>query len=108
PLAGVPAAFRFLTNYVPREPDGTLWTFMDIAAGRLLVGTGAPSALLAVIKADVDYLGQVFQEGLRRDEPPGYDTPSRVAALSRQLDLFFSAWVQWLLQAEFPKVYAVY
>jgi CRISPR-associated protein Csm1 len=108
PLARGPATFRFLTNHVPREPDGAVWTFEDIAARRKLGEGAARSGLLAIIKADVDYLGQVFQDGLRRDQPPSYDTPSRVAALSRHLDSFFSAWLEWLLSREFPQVYAVY
>jgi CRISPR-associated protein Csm1 len=108
PAARLPATFRFLTNHVPHEPDGTLWTFEEIASRRKLDEGEASSGLLAVIKADVDYLGQIFREGLRRDEPPGYDTPSRIASLSRQLDLFFTAWLEWLLREEFPNVYAVY
>jgi len=108
PVAHRPATFRFLTNHVPCEPDGTLWTFEEIASQRKLKEGESPSGLLAVIKADVDYLGQIFQEGLRRDDPPGYDTPSRIASLSRQLDRFFTAWLEWLLREEFPNVYAVY
>jgi CRISPR-associated protein Csm1 len=108
PVADRPATFRFLANYVPREPDGTPWTFEDVAARRHLAEGESSPALLAVVKADVDYLGQVFQDGLHRDRPPRYDTAARVAALSRQLDLFFSAWLGWLLGAEFPEVYAVY
>lgn len=99
PLAHVPAGCRYLVNHVPRLEDGYPATFGDIA------GDG----LLSVVKADVDYLGQVFQEGLRRDAPdPSFDTPSRIAALSRQMDTFFSAWMEWLLRTEFPQVYAVY
>lgn len=45
---------------------------------------------------------------MRRDAPPSYDTPSRAASLSRQLDNFFTAWIQWLLQSESRTVYAVY
>ncbi|MFB6272242.1 MAG: type III-A CRISPR-associated protein Cas10/Csm1 [Salinibacter sp.] len=108
PLADQPAEGRYIANHVPTAPDGALWTFADIAAHRQLDDTEAPSGLLAIVKADVDYLGQVFQDGLRRDEPPSYDTPSRIAALSRHLELFFSGWVEWLLRTEFPSVYSVY
>jgi CRISPR-associated protein Csm1 len=109
PVRGYPANFRFLANHVPHDPDdATPWTFGDIAAGRRLEEGEPAPGLLAVIKADVDYLGQVFQDGLRREQPPGYDTPSRVAALSRQLDWFFSAWMQWLLSQEFGRFYTVY
>jgi CRISPR-associated protein Csm1 len=108
PLMTLPAVPRLLANHVPCDPDGTPWTFTDIAAGRRLGEREAPKGLLAVLKADVDYLGQVFQEGLRRDQPPSYDTPARVTGLSRQLDLFFSGWLGWLLKTEFPLTYAVY
>jgi CRISPR-associated protein Csm1 len=94
-----PTAFRYLANHVPREADGSPREFTAIA------GNG----LLGVVKADVDYLGQIFQEGLRRDTTDsGLDTVSRLAALSRQLDWFFSGWLEWLLNAEFPDVYAIY
>jgi CRISPR-associated protein Csm1 len=109
PVSGYPASFRFLANHVPLDPeDGTPWSFSEIAVGRRLQEGESEPALLAVIKADVDYLGQVFQDGLRRERPPGYDTPSRVAALSRQMDWFFSAWIQWLLSQEFNRFYTVY
>lgn len=108
PVAGIPATFRFLANHVPHEPDGTPWTFEDIAARRKLRSDEAPHDLIALVKADVDHLGQVFQEGLRRDTPPSHDIPARFAALSRQLDHFFSAWIEWLLRSEFQHVYTVY
>jgi CRISPR-associated protein Csm1 len=108
-VAGYPANFRFLANHVPLDPDdATPWSFGDIAAGRRLEEGEPAPGLLAVIKADVDYLGQVFQDGLRREQPPGFDTPSRVATLSRQMDWFFSAWMQWLLSKGFPRFYTVF
>ncbi len=109
PVSRYPTNFRFLANHVPYDPDDAMpWSFSDIAAGRRLEDRETAPGLLAVIKADVDYLGQVFQDGLRRERPPGYDTPSRIAALSRQMDWFFSAWVQWLLSQEFDRFYTVY
>lgn len=108
PVTGVPATFRFVANHVPHEPDGTPWTFEDIAACRKVPTAEAPHDLIAIVKADVDYLGQVFQEGLRRDTGASGDIPARFAALSRQLDHFFSAWIEWLLRVEFSNVYTVY
>jgi CRISPR-associated protein Csm1 len=94
-----PASFRYLANYVPREKDGSPRDFGKIA------GAG----LLGVLKADVDHLGQIFQEGLQRDAPAvGLDTVSRLAALSRQLDWFFSGWLEWLLRTTFTNCYIVY
>ncbi|MBC8263344.1 MAG: type III-A CRISPR-associated protein Cas10/Csm1 [Anaerolineales bacterium] len=89
-LRAYPAAFRYLANYVPLRKDGTQLSFEDIAEvpeGRELLG---------YVKADVDYLGILFAQGLRRDEG-GYDTAAHMAALSRELDLFFSGWMQHTL-----------
>jgi CRISPR-associated protein Csm1 len=109
----LPATFRYLANHIRHEPDGTPWTFEDIAAdaGRKLDPDKPSTRLLGVLKADVDYLGQVFQEGLRRDEPEkGFDSIARIATLSRQLDWFFSGWLEWLLtnDARFQSCYTVY
>jgi CRISPR-associated protein Csm1 len=90
-LAGYPAAFRYLANHVPLHPNGAPKTFEDIAAS---VGQGRH--LLGYLKADVDYLGMLFAQGLRRDAG-GYDTAAHLAALSRELDLFFSGWMQHAL-----------
>ena len=88
----VPATFRYLANHVKREGEDP-WTFSDIAAGKKLEGE-TTTRLLGVLKADVDYLGQVFQEGLRREQSAnGFDGLTRIAALSRQMDWFFSGWL---------------
>jgi CRISPR-associated protein Csm1 len=103
----LPAAFRYLANHIPHE-DREPWTFTDIAAEEKLEEE-TTTKMLGVLKADVDHLGQIFQEGLRRDAPgKGSDSLARVATLSRQLDWFFSGWLEWLLTNEFPSCYAVY
>lgn len=68
--------------------------------------SGAP--LLAVVKADVDWLGTLFAWGLQREDAPGPDTLSRSLALSRLIDTFFSGWVQGLLADRFPSCYTIY
>jgi CRISPR-associated protein Csm1 len=94
-----PASFRYLAIYVTRVEAGDPKPFDKIA------GNG----LLGVVKADVDNLGLVFREGLRRDQPQvGLDTASRVAALSRQMDWFFSGWMEWLISTNFSDCYTVY
>jgi len=94
-----PVMFRYLANYIPRDDNGDPKPFDKIA------GNG----LLGILKADVDYLGQVFQEGLRRDSATdGFDTLPRVAALSRELDWFFSGWLEWLLSTKYTDCYTVY
>jgi CRISPR-associated protein Csm1 len=89
-LAGYPGSFRYLANYVPVEETGAQWSFSRIAGG----AEGRP--LLGYVKADVDYLGILFAQGLRRDNE-GYDAAVRVMSLSRELDRFFSGWIQHLL-----------
>jgi CRISPR-associated protein Csm1 len=89
-LASYPASFRYLANHVPLGDYGSQLSFEDIAK----MAQGRP--LLGYVKADVDYLGILFAQGLRRDQG-GYDTAAHMAALSRELDLFFSGWIQHLL-----------
>jgi len=104
---GLPSAFRYLANHIPHE-DREPWTFTDIAAEEKLEEE-TTTKMLGVLKADVDHLGQIFQEGLRRDAPgKGSDNIARVATLSRQLDWFFSGWLEWLLTNEYQGCYAVY
>jgi CRISPR-associated protein Csm1 len=108
-VARLPAAVRYLTNHVPSDDDGIPWTFEDIAAARKLTEHESSSKLLGVLKADVDHLGLLFQEGLRRDAPGrGWDSISRISSLSRQLDWFFSGWLEWLLTTSYQDCYAVY
>jgi CRISPR-associated protein Csm1 len=110
-VRGLPAAFRYLTNHIPHKANDEPWTFTEIAAEKEDVET--TTKLLGVLKADVDYLGQVIQEGLRRDssatdDVTGFDNLTRIATLSRQLDWFFSGWLEWLLTNKYPSCYAVY
>ncbi len=89
-LAGHAGSFRYLANYLPMQHANAQMDFEQIAA------QAEGRALLGYVKADVDYLGILFAQGLRRDGG-GYDTATHVAALSRELDLFFSGWIQHAL-----------
>ena len=102
-LAAHPGSFRYLANHVPLDNFGVPLTFDKIAAK----AEGRP--LLGYLKADVDYLGILFAQGLRRDEG-GYDTAAHVAALSRQLDFFFSGWMQHLLSqvSDYKNFYTIF
>jgi CRISPR-associated protein Csm1 len=70
--------------------------------GRLL---GRP--MLAVLKADVDDLGQIFGRGLG---PAADRSLGRTVALSRLMDAFFSGWLPWRLRTDerFRWIYTVY
>lgn len=103
-----PANYRFLANYVSTDSEGKIRTFEEIATMSSMLNEDTIRGFLAVIKIDVDHLGQVFSEGLGRDSPPGFDTASRIATLSRFFDHFFTGWIHWLLKNEFPFSYTVY
>lgn len=93
-----------------RSARGDLLTFAEIAAHALeevsardgrsrIVGRD----LLAIVKADVDFLGRIFAEGLGGDR-----SPARIAQVSRLLDGYFAQRLPWLLRRDFPSTYTVY
>jgi CRISPR-associated protein Csm1 len=59
--------------------------------------------MLAVLKADVDRLGQLFTRGLGSDRTVG-----RSVALSRLVDAFFTGWLTEHVRRHTPNVYTVY
>lgn len=122
----VPPAMRHVANHVPRFGEGEegadryrnlgeaakevgadgLKTFAHLAADALEQdGQGGlrGRAMLAVLKADVDRLGQIMSRGLGRDLSLG-----RLATLSRLTDAFFTIVLPDLLRRDFPDTYTVY
>lgn len=57
---------------------------------------------LMTLKGDIDNLGLIFQQGL------AHPTFARMAALSRQVNAFFTVWLPWVCQQEFPNTYTVF
>lgn len=57
---------------------------------------------LMTLKGDIDNLGLIFQQGLERP------TFARMAALSRQINAFFTVWLPWVCRKEFPNTYTVF
>lgn len=57
---------------------------------------------LMTLKGDVDNLGLIFQKGLERP------TFAKMAALSRQVNAFFTVYLPWLCQKEYPSTYTVF
>jgi CRISPR-associated protein Csm1 len=57
---------------------------------------------LVTLKGDVDNLGRIFQTGLSRP------TFAKMAALSRQMNAFFTVYLPWLCHTEFPNTYTVF
>lgn len=105
----ITGAFR--GRHIPHDPvTGDAVTFADLA--RKSTGREA----LACLKMDVDNLGYLFSQGLKdrtpeAKEPDGWRdraSISRVATLSRTLDVFFAGHLEALLRAEFDDVYLLY
>ncbi|MBU4448867.1 MAG: type III-A CRISPR-associated protein Cas10/Csm1, partial [Proteobacteria bacterium] len=91
--------FTFMAHHVPRRGDGSVKTLEDLAQ----IATGIKK--WGVLRADVDNLGLVFTEGLGPEDR----TLSRLSTLSSLVSLFFSAYVQNLIQREYGEsVYLVY
>jgi CRISPR-associated protein Csm1 len=59
--------------------------------------------MLGYLKADVDNLGAVFTFGLQEN-----NSISRISTLSRMLDIFFSGYMQKLIEDNYPELYTVY
>ena len=57
---------------------------------------------LTTLKGDVDNLGAIFERGLARP------TFAKIAALSRQMNNFFSLWLPWHCREKRPSVYTVF
>ena len=58
---------------------------------------------LSTLKGDVDNLGMIFQSGLGDDV-----SFSKTAALSRQINAFFTVYLPWLCKTEYPNTYTVF
>ncbi len=129
----IPWTIKYLANHVPVFTDrddlddrryrgiesddtapgpGEPKTFAHIAAEALELdedGAVHGRPYLGLLKADVDYLGFLFHYGLRRrhaDEDRF--TLSRLAQVSRMMDLYFTGYLKGLLHREFPATYTVY
>ncbi|MCD7882601.1 MAG: type III-A CRISPR-associated protein Cas10/Csm1 [Lachnospiraceae bacterium] len=101
--AGMPVRTKYMANHIPADAHGEVMTFSDIA------NCAAGRKRLAVLKADVDNLGYLFADGLRRDGRH-YGTISRVNTMSRFLEIFFSGYINHLIteRKEYRNVYSVF
>ncbi len=96
---------------IERIKENTQKTFSDIAIPLNKIfpqneeKNQQGSHLLAVIKADVDNLGIIFSKGLKKEV-----SISRYATMSRMLNLFFSGYLNNLLEnnEKFKNIYTVY
>lgn len=101
------AGFKFFANTVPivrEKNDGDNPEKERVMNFEEMVEGEEGYQKLGYVRADVDNLGYIFSEGLREDY-----SISRIATLSRSLDLFFSGYLNRLLEDKFKnQVYVVY
>jgi len=87
------------------EPLGGFYEEKEIKTFEELSEEAEGDQKIAFVMADVDNMGLIFMKGLGKKNY----TISRVATLSRSLDLFFSGYLNRLFQEEFrDKVYTLY
>lgn len=96
---------RQALHFLPRKTDGEPKTFEDLAAEgfRAIRGERRGVPHLAMLKMDVDGMGELFRQGLGDDW-----SISRLATMSRMLDTFFSRGLHRILEAGFPSSYTVF
>ena len=98
---GVASSFRFLANTAPKAleklhfPDEQAVDKGEVLHFEAIAGLSKGAKRLGILKADVDRLGLVMSEGLVEEDTKAKDqllrpTLSRVASLSRTLDMFFA------------------
>ena len=100
PIYSFPCSVRPLANYVAISAEKgppTIKTFSQLASA------AEGGEFLGILKGDVDRFGMIFGMGLQEKA-----SLSRIATLSRMLDLFFSGWMNHALEAEFVDSYTVY
>ena len=123
-VARMPAMPRYVANHVALSPDcGTCQSrnrckdkgeqsgLAEVATFGCLANRATGRPLLGFLKADADNMGQIFRFGLKREkaeETHNLDTISRLSTLSRQLDIFFTGWMEHLAERECPDCYAVF
>lgn len=114
-------ARRYINAYIPHfsgnegqqkyveveEPSGKgkIKTFNHLACEERQADTNGRyygKVAIATLKGDVDNLGNIFQRGL---EQPTF---AKMAALSRQMNHFFSLWLPACCAGKYPDTYTVF
>ena len=89
-------ARRYINAYVPFDDEGKIVTFEDIQA------RDEGQKALMTLKGDVDNLGMIFQKGI---QPANI---AKMAALSRQMNQFFSLWLPAYCAEQSQNMYTVF
>ena len=100
PVYNFPCLVRPLANYVPLLEEAE---FPTVKSFSQLAAASEGGEFLGILKGDVDRLGMIFNLGLQKEA-----SFSRIATLSRMLDLFFSGWINYAMEVKFGDCYTVY
>lgn len=97
-------ARRYINGYVPYQAEKII-PFDELAETHRIPnekGEMQGQVALMTLKGDVDNLGKIFQKGF---EQPNL---AKMAALSRQMNQFFSLWLPAICAEKFKNVYTVF
>lgn len=94
-------ARRYINGYVASR-NGEITQFDTLATTHRNTETGEGQIALMTLKGDVDNLGTIFQKGLKQPNL------AKMAALSRQMNQFFSLWLPAICAEKFPNMYTVF
>lgn len=97
----LPTELKHMANYIPIDKDNNALSFEDIAE------KSKGSKKLALIKIDIDNLGYILKEGLKKDDT-NFDSISRIATLSRMIDMFFTEYIKHIIETEYKNTYVIY
>ncbi|MGH2271092.1 type III-A CRISPR-associated protein Cas10/Csm1 [Anaerohalosphaeraceae bacterium U12dextr] len=95
------------------DPEGD-WQCGQVKPFEMIAESASGAKLLAVLKGDVDYLGKIFSRGLMdlTGQKAGGKyrkySISRLSALSRMMDNFFSGYLEHLISSQYQEVYTEY
>lgn len=92
--------FKFLANRVPSDKNGKILEFEEIA------NKSQGVKKIGILKMDVDHLGLILKIGFSYKQPSDR-TISRIATMSRMMDIFFSGYIHKICEG-FPNVYITY
>lgn len=86
--------------YIGQDVSTKLWvgSYHTGSSTDQMAKEGKGIERIAVLRADIDNLGQAFVHGFERDNDSYYVTLSRTAVLSRQLSLFFKYHINHILE----------
>lgn len=98
-------ARRYINGYVPYNAEGEAIPFDELAQQHHIPnakGEMQGQVALMTLKGDVDNLGTIFQKGFAQPNL------AKMAALSRQMNQFFSLWLPTVCAEKFQQMYTVF